>query len=355
MEKYALSYLLTDGKNATTGMCKKGGKQYIFKFSGPFSSAIIHEYRILKRLQQLNLPYFPRVIEFFHLDSSCSDLLIMEYIDGQILETFPSSEKKKICMVLLLIVEYTREKTGFVHYDLHSSNVLVKRVQRKKYTFRIKDKLYSIDNHGYLPVIIDFGCSYIDALEGRSISYRLDNLSDGCMFIPDPKVDMLRISLMSGFLEDELIDYLFPDSERTFHLPSKFHRVLESILSSSPLDEELQITYRCIEILIRTVKYPFRKIMKVASMKKTDFEPLAHELRQVPEKYRKMTLYRIVHKYINHEIRNPHLERCLRKLADFLSTICFDLLQENIKTLNSVYRKYKVKTPLELYNFLIEN
>ena len=352
MEKYKFQNFFTDGKNAKTGMCKKDGKNFIFKHSGCFSSAIIHEYRILKRLEQLNLPYFPKFIEFFHLDESCSDLLIMEYIDGQILETFPSSEKKKICMILLLIVEYTREKTGFVHYDLHSSNVLVKRVPRKTYTFRIKDKLYSIDNYGYLPVIIDFGCSYIDILEGKPISYRLDNFNDGCLFIKDSKVDMLRISLMSGFLSDELIDYLFPDSEKTFHLPSKFHRVLESILSNSPLDEELQITYRCIEILIQIVKYPFRKIMKVPSMKKTEFEPLTRELRQIPKKYRKMALYRIVHKYINHEIQNPRLEKCLRKLSEFLSTICYDLLKSNIKALNSVYKNFRVKTPLMLYEYL---
>jgi serine/threonine protein kinase len=356
MEKYNLQYLYTDGKNSVTGLCtsKKTGEKYIFKHSGAFSSVVCHEYRVLKRLGQLKLPYFPKVHEYFHLEDSCSDLLIMEFIDGKTLESFPSSEKKKICMILLLIVEYTRILTEFVHYDLHSSNVLVKTVPRTKYTFSIKNRIFSIDNYGYLPVIIDFGCSYIDTLKGESVSFRLDNLGDGCMFIPDPKVDMLRISLMSGFLSDEMIDYLFPDSERTFNLPSKFHRVIETVMRNTPLDDVIPVTYRCIEILVRLVIYPFRKILKITSMRKEEFRPLCHKLEKVSKNDRKALLYRIVHRYINHNLSESKLKNSLKTIANFLSTICNNLLKENIRVLNSVYKKYRVKTPLELYEFLLD-
>ena len=302
MEKYNLQHLYTDGKNATCGLCtsKKTGQKYVFKHSGSFSSVVCHEYRILKRLGQLNLPYFPKFHEYIHLEESCSDLLIMEFIDGSSLESFPSWEKKKICMILLLIIEYARVLTGFVHYDLHSSNVLVKTVPRKNYSFRIRNRTFTIDNYGYLPVIIDFGCSYIDCLKGKSVSFRLDNLGDGCMFLKDSKVDMLRISLMSGFLSDSTLDYLFPDSEKTFNLPSKFHKVIETILSGTPLDKVIPVTYRVIEILVRLVVYPFRKILKTASMKKEDFKPLSYELKKIDRKKRKKVLYQIIYKNITH-------------------------------------------------------
>jgi len=316
---------------------------------------VCHEYRILERLGQLNLPYFPKVHEYIHLDESCSDLLIMEFIDGCSLESFPSLEKKKICMILLLIIEYTRTLTGFIHYDLHSSNVLVKTVPRKEYNFRIRNRIFTIDNYGYLPVIIDFGCSYIDSLEGKSVSFRLDNFGDGCLFIHDPKVDMLRISLMSGFLSDSMLDYLFPNSERTFNLPSKFHRVIEMILSKTPLDDVIPVTYRVIEILVRLVIYPFRKILKIPKMEKKDFEPLSHELKKLSRKKRKTLLYRIVYKYINHNLNESRLKNSLKTIANFLSTICYNLLKENIRVLNSVYKKFRVKTPLELYEFLLDN
>jgi serine/threonine protein kinase len=357
MEKYDLQHLYTDGKNSITGLCtsKKTGEKYIFKHSGSYSSVVFHEYRILKRLGELNLPYFPKIYNYIHLDDSCSDLLIMEFIDGRSLESFPSTEKRKICKILLLIVEYTRVLTGFVHYDLHSSNVLVKSVPRKNYTFRIKNRIFTIDNYGYLPVIIDFGCSYIDALEGKSISFRLDNLGDGCMFIPDPKVDMLRISLMSGFLSDYTIDYLFPNSERTFRLPSKFHRVIERILSHTPLDDVIPVSYRCIEILVRLVVYPFKKILKTVRMDKKDFEPLSQELKKVSRSDRKAALYKIIYKYITTGKCSHKLDHCLKNIANFLSTICFDLQQENVKVLNTVYRKFKVKSPLELYEYLLDH
>ena len=277
----------------------------------------------------------------------------MEFIDGRSLESFHSSEKKKICMILLLIIEYVRELTEFVHYDLHSSNVLVKLVPRKKYTFRIKNRIFTIDNHGYLPVIIDFGCSYIDALEGKSVSFRLDNLGDGCMFRKDSKVDMIRISLMSGFLSDEMIEYLFPNSERTFKLPSKVHRAIESILENTPLDKVLPVTYRVIEILVRLVVYPFRKILDTPRLEKDVFEPLYSKLRNVSKKDRKSILYRIVYKYITHS--NNNTDYNLKKIADFLSTVCFSLHQRNVKVLEKIYKKFKVQTPLELYEFLLEN
>ena len=151
MNKYLLDYIIVDGKNAVTGKCTRDCHNYIFKYSGQFSSVIDHEYKILKRLEQLNLPYFPKLIDFFHFDRSCSDLLIMEFIEGQLLKFFSFEEKKKICALLLLIIEYVHVLTGFTHYDSHSSNVLVKKVKRRNCSFNIKGKTYTIDNYGYLP------------------------------------------------------------------------------------------------------------------------------------------------------------------------------------------------------------
>ena len=105
-----------------------------------------------------------------------SDLLIMEYIEGQNLSSLHDGvAKRHIIMIILLVIEYTRRKTGFAHYDLHSGNVIVKKVPLKTvYKFNFDDREYVIQSKGFCPVLIDFGCSYIDWLVGKPVSFRLD-------------------------------------------------------------------------------------------------------------------------------------------------------------------------------------
>ena len=66
MEKYKLIHIFTDGINAVTGLIesKKDGHKYIFKYSGSYASCILHEYNVLKRLETLGLPNFPKVHDF---------------------------------------------------------------------------------------------------------------------------------------------------------------------------------------------------------------------------------------------------------------------------------------------------
>ena len=60
-------------------------------------------------------------------------------------------------MQILLTLEVAQRECNFTHYDLHESNVMIRKV-KMKYDVNIDNKTYSI-NTKMLPVIIDYGHS----------------------------------------------------------------------------------------------------------------------------------------------------------------------------------------------------
>jgi ABC1 atypical kinase-like domain len=373
MSHYILKNVIVDGRNSVCGTCEKDNVRYIFKYSKKYSSCSAHEFMVMKRLEDLGLPNFPKVKQFFHLKNA--DLLIMEYIEGRCLDSFSIQDRKKIYKIVMLLLEYVRRKTGFTHYDLHSGNIIVRNVD-PSYVFRFEfdNVIYDVESYGYLPVLIDFGCSYIDALNGLHVSFRLDNIYQGCMFIEDAVVDTLRIACSSHFMAEKKFDKYFPDGEETYKLPCRVHEMIFDDLADSELSDVLDISHRISEILVRIVVYPFTnyEVHKIPNL-----QPLKKELKRYDRKDRKGRLYEMVYQYImygttgskssdsskNSESSdssessessksnksNEECLTCLDKLAKFLSTRCYFGIKRNKKYLDKIYKNFMIRTPLELF------
>ena len=89
----------------------------------------------------------------------------------------------------------------FTHYDLHSNNVMVKKCSRNLVLFYIIDdkNYFLVPTYGYIPVVIDFGFSYSEALKGESLFPSLNHTHAGFTsyrydFLADPKVFLVTVS-----------------------------------------------------------------------------------------------------------------------------------------------------------------
>ncbi len=93
------------------------------------------------------------------------DVLIMNYIPGGSIEAHAWSESNFHILRSLLIQSIfscvlAYERTGFIHYDLHLGNILIKRTKHTTSEYEINGQIYETPTNNYLPIIMDYaeGC-----------------------------------------------------------------------------------------------------------------------------------------------------------------------------------------------------
>ena len=82
---------------------------------------------------------------------SVSDLLRNDLIDD--------NDFMEIFIQLLYGLELAQRECKFTHFDLHPGNVMVKQGPFDSYSFVLDNKIITVKNPKYIPVIIDFGMS----------------------------------------------------------------------------------------------------------------------------------------------------------------------------------------------------
>lgn len=92
--------------------------------------------------------------------------VMYEKIEGNSLEYLLKNNKLSfqefigIYIQILLALEVAQKECNFTHFDLHTSNVIIKKVPKYTYTVVINNKSYII-NTTLIPVIIDFGMATV--------------------------------------------------------------------------------------------------------------------------------------------------------------------------------------------------
>lgn len=97
------------------------------------------------------------------------EYIYMEYVNGKPLYEFLRSQRSTaeihsvIVQVLYNLYRIRRKYgTDFRHHDLHSNNVLIRKVDRKILDIEIGEKKYKLLNSGVEAVIIDFGYAMLN-------------------------------------------------------------------------------------------------------------------------------------------------------------------------------------------------
>ena len=129
------------------------------------------EYTIAKKLEGFDVPKM-------YLYKTCDnkDILYSEYIKGKELGEWlwnqPSLESIKSVMaqVIYNLYRIQQKYPGFRHHDLHTRNILVRRVPKKDIQINLKDKKYTLSNDGFEAVMIDFGFSVFPRIKNPLIN-----------------------------------------------------------------------------------------------------------------------------------------------------------------------------------------
>ena len=77
--------------------------------------------------------------------------------------------KDSILFQLIYALMMAQDKFQFCHNDLIGSNIILKSVPERTLTYEIDGKSFAVPNHGYCPVIVDFGKSRLTLTGGISI------------------------------------------------------------------------------------------------------------------------------------------------------------------------------------------
>lgn len=136
------------------------------------------------------------------------DVLLIEYVEGSCkLATYLRSQKAEedtlfaqVKQVLMATAIAQRFKS-FSHYDLHSSNIMLKKCNRDLVFLYVLDEenQFAVPTHGQYPVIIDPGFAYIEDLDDGPMWMSLGHTDGGLMsdrfdWVADPKLFLVTIS-----------------------------------------------------------------------------------------------------------------------------------------------------------------
>jgi hypothetical protein len=245
------------GKQGITGIAKVDGLPYVYKISQFMNYLTEHEFTIMKGLNELlpYCPHFPKISEMVNVDIPPNfteqenpfskatknielPVLFMEYINKSIpLYELIQDRRVSFNSILVIIKQVlmatiiAQRKKHFVHYDLHSLNVLMKKCDKHDVFLYILDEENAIfvPTYGYIPIIIDFGFGYSDDLQKLPMYCPLaytdaGYMSPGYDCFADPKIFLVSVA------ED------FKECGREGEDVEKFHTTVENIFAELDID-----------------------------------------------------------------------------------------------------------------------
>ena len=225
------------GKQGLAGLMKAKDDDsivYVFKVSQYLNYLVQQEFTVMNGLNTVSeyCPHFCRTVGYimadidpskrkegnpFHIECKYpieKEVLLMEYIENSYkfsryikTEKIPEDVLYSIVKQTILAVAIAQRKKKFAHYDLHSNNVMVKKCDRNLCLLYVLDEQtqFYVPTYGYYPVIIDYGFSYCQDMDGDFMWPTLNHTEVGFLCdrfdpIADPKLFLVSVS---GEIRDE--------------------------------------------------------------------------------------------------------------------------------------------------------
>lgn len=226
------------GKQGVVGLLKIKNKStnnsdnpddynYLFKISQCINYLAYHELVVMKGLNTISkfCPHFCKGIGTikavlepnrksknpFELTSKYGiekEILLLEYIDNSTKfynyirsENISEDILYSIIKQVLMGINIAQVKKKFTHYDLHSNNIMIKKCNKDLvFIYKIDDEnQFAVPTFGRYPVIIDFGFSYIEDMDGGPLWTSLAHTDVGFMsdrfdWVADPKLFLITVS-----------------------------------------------------------------------------------------------------------------------------------------------------------------
>jgi hypothetical protein len=247
------------GKQGKVGLMNANGEQILYKMSRYINYTARHESSVMEGINEI-AKYCPNFVQYvgmikcnidpfnreaknpFEIKSKYpikDELMLSEYLGGthkfmSYINTEDVDEKilYSIIKQIILAVLIAQRQKKFTHYDLHSENIMIKKCDKDLVMLYVidKDNQFSVPTHGYYPIIIDYGFSYIDNLDDGPLWPSMDHTNVGFMsdrfnWVADP---LLFLVTTSNEIKDE----------RRTKDSSKFKRLVKNMFFPLTIDWE---------------------------------------------------------------------------------------------------------------------
>lgn len=324
---------------------------------------------------------------------------------------FVNSKNNVIGMMLQIIMAlYVAQKQiNFTHYDLHVDNILIQECDKTDiFIYKIDDNYYWVNTCGFFPVLIDYGLSYSNKVNQTNITSSLTNYQNGFQTLSfNPLKDIHQICLTTFYslskknkmycdifnkIKKEFEPYNLEDSG-WINLPVDIINNIRDLINIE--DEFFDSKWvDIIDFMARMVKMPLRDGNRLDSIKtlNSSFEiimDIFHKIFNNNQKSlskqnlnikslkptdAKLLIMRNVIKYCSQgdftqeklkniflDITNKEMsgeyncDKLLKNSVIFgnsLSVLIKIYITQNNKYLDKLYQKTKIKTAIDMFNFL---
>lgn len=202
--------------------------KFVFKLSQYINYLTEHEYTVMNGLVELSpyCPHFCKPIGVISCEVDArvrkngnpftvenkhpieKEVLLTEFIDKSCkFYNYIRSEKVPDKVIyssikqVMMAINIAQKKKKFTHYDLHSYNIMMKKCDKDVVFLYVVDEenQYCVPTYGHYPVIIDFGFSFIENMNGNYLWPSLAHtdvgfFSDRFDWVADPKLFLTTVS-----------------------------------------------------------------------------------------------------------------------------------------------------------------
>jgi hypothetical protein len=223
--KLKVKKLFDSGNQGVCGLFSIEGDKFVFKLSQYIDHIAIHEYEIMKGLDEISefCPHFCRSLALIEQDVEPKyknnanpfeivskypikqPVILEEYIDGHNLVHYINKKRYEVVFSsikqVLSAITIAQKFKNFAHYDLHSDNILLEKCSRDQVNLYILDEkcAIAVPTYGYTAKMIDFGFSYNENIHDNyattGISYTdIGFMSDRFDWVSDFKMFLVSVS-----------------------------------------------------------------------------------------------------------------------------------------------------------------
>jgi hypothetical protein len=349
---------LEQGKQGITGLVRIENKLYVYKISQYMNYLTDHEYLILKGLNELEAccPHFCKILQKekypihpnfrdkeqnpfeYNEKPIYIDVLFMEYIPDSIPlynlikeTTIPMSHIMGVVKQIMMAVIIAQRKRKFVHYDLHSLNILMKDCRLDDVFLYVLDdqNVFCIPTYGYIPTIIDYGFSYSKDLEHNpsyiSLAYTdAGYMSPGYDYLADAKIFL--VSLAEDFKECRL----------RYKYTTKFRNIIKNIFKAIDIDWKSgwDRTHDEIPIIDQLFEYIENSV-----------EQHSYLFKNYPQMCMDILQSLIILPY------NPKIEGTLRELRKAYKVMVYEFSKIEVEVNNPFYSLYIFRQMIDLIRY----
>ncbi len=359
----------SNGRQGITGLLDIQNTKIVFKLSQNIDAIIKHEYNIMKCLEDLYnyCPHFcrPYIMVDTDVDIKKSsirkrkedkdinpftiehkypikkEILLMEYINNSTkLTKYVYNDKYNNYHIIqtvkqiLSAIHISQLTKKFTHYDLHSDNIMIKKINPDIVNYYIinNDTQYCVPTLGLFPTIIDFGFSFCKDTENNPLFASLTHTDVGFIsveydWVSDPKLLLTSISY-------DLI------KNKKDKVSKSFYRIVDNMFSSLSLDKENGWDNKYNKSL---TEYIGQKIKSKEIINSTLFEKLTSEFTE-----NLMSMIILPLKKYNYDNLNLSFNCFIKEFNKIESRISNPIHQlyilKNIVTLGRQLKKYYLDT-----------